>query len=91
VEESGWELQEAVHEGHMPFLESISPVGIAGSRRDSPKTGVSGHHALEREKNSLARACHTPMRGRRMKTWRPSEEVEDAGEKQEKIIEDPVD
>lgn len=39
-----------------------------------------GHHAPEREKNSRACACHTPMRGLWERSRRALVEAEDAGE-----------
>lgn len=80
MEERDWELLEAVCEGHMLPLESLTPMGIVGNYRDPPKTKVRGYHVSERETNSLACAYHTPMCGQRMKTRRSFVEAKDANE-----------
>jgi hypothetical protein len=71
-------MLEAVCEGHVSPLESLSPVGIVGNCQDPPKTKVRGHHMSKRETNSLACACHAPMCRRRMKTRRSFVEAKDA-------------
>jgi hypothetical protein len=62
----------AVREDYVPPLEDISRTVIARDCHESPTTGAGegwrekrGHHALKRETNSLASACHAPMHGRR--------------------------
>lgn len=53
---------------------------VSGYHRELSKIERCGHHTLERETNSLARASHALMRVRQMKTRRSSIEVENVGE-----------
>jgi hypothetical protein len=87
MERRGWELPVAAREDHAPPLEDRSPTVVARSFREPPTIGAGegwrekrGHHVLESETHSLARACLTLVRGCRERALLVSVETKDAGE-----------
>jgi hypothetical protein len=82
----------AAREDHAPPNGSLPLAKITRNHRKPPKTRLGkgwkenrGHHAPKRETNSLARASHAPVRGCRLRLWRPSMDTEEASDPTEEV------